>query len=390
MKVIYTAPNRSHHYKYASSLNEANVLLAFVSGFSRLSPRAKLAELKEKLYRADILQTIYLLSLRFGVPKKISSHIAYLAKIEQDYACKKFVKNADIFMFYNGSGLHTCKYAKTKGVITVVEAVNSHVDYQEDLLKEEYEKLNLSWTPFHVAEKSRRLKEYDEADYILLPSEFVKRSFIEKGFPATKLIKVPFGFDNLNKAEINKAENADAPFTVLFVGSISVRKGVRYLIQAFKNLDVPNKKLVIVGPKAEVSGIEDIQISEDIVFMGVLKGDDLANVYSSADVFCLPTLEEGMALVQGEALSFGLPIITTTNSGGDELITDGKEGFIVPIRDAEAIHDKLKQLSSDRKLLLDMKVAAQNKAMALNGWKESGDRLRFVLNEIYLARKNNS
>jgi starch synthase len=389
MKVIYTAPNRAHHYRYASSLNKANILLVFVSGFSRLSPRAKLVEIKERLYRADILQSLYLISLKVRLPKMFCSHLAYLAKIEQDFACIKFLKDADLFLFYNGGGLSSCRKAKKKGVITVVEAVNSHVEYQEDLLKEEYEKLNLKWTPFHQSEKRRRLKEYDEADYILLPSEFVKRSFIEKGFPEKKLIKVPFGFDNLNKTEIKDVIDGDAGFTVLFVGSISVRKGLRYLIEAFKMLELANKKLIIVGPRDAVSGIDDIELTEDIIFRGVLKGSDLANEYSLADVFCLPTLEEGMALVQGEALSFGLPIITTTNSGGDELVTDGLEGFIVPIRDAAAIHQKLMVLGSDKKLLYKMKLAAQKKAATLNGWDASGILLCQKFETLFLNRKSN-
>ncbi|MFT5254196.1 MAG: starch synthase, partial [Flavobacteriales bacterium] len=108
-----------------------------------------------------------------------------------------------------------------------------------------------------------------------------------------------------------------------------------------------------------------------------------------ADVFCLPTLEEGMALVQGEALSFGLPIITTTNSGGDELITDGHEGFIVPIRNAKAIHKKLLLLGSDKELLNKMKLAAQKKAATLNGWDASGTLLCQKFETLFLNHKSN-
>jgi hypothetical protein len=183
MKIVYTDPNRAHHYRYASVLDKENILAVFVSGFSRFSPRAKITEFKGKLFRVDFLQTIYLVSLKLGLSEKISSHLAFIAKKEQDFACRKFMNNADIFLFYNGSGLHTCQYANKKGLITIVEAVNSHVEYQEDLLKEEYQRLNIPWHPFHKAEKNRRLKEYQQADYILLPSEFVKRSFLDKGLP---------------------------------------------------------------------------------------------------------------------------------------------------------------------------------------------------------------
>jgi starch synthase len=388
MKVIYTAPNRAHHYRYASSLNKANSLLVFVSGFSRLSPRAKFVELKEKLYRVDILQTIYLLTLKIGLPKRWSDYLAYLAKLEQDFACKRFVKEADLFLFYNGSGLESCKYANKKGKVTVVEVVNSHVEYQEELLKEEFEKLNLHWEPFHKREKARRLKEYEVADYILLPSEFVRQTFLAKGFAEDKLLKVPYGFTIPLKNSTNSIKENDS-FNVLYVGSISVRKGIRYLIEAFKMLEITNKKLIIVGPKAQVSGVNDIEITADIIFTGTLKGDALEAAYQSADVFCLPTIEDGYGLVLGEALSYGLPLIATTNSGGSDLISEGKEGFIVPIRDSVAIYDKLKLLSSDSELLCKMKVLALKKATSLNGWEASGVLLCEKLETAFFKHRKN-
>jgi hypothetical protein len=78
-------------------------------------------------------------------------------------------------------------------VITIVEAVNSHVEFQENILEMESKNLNLRWKPFPVKEKTRRIKEYEEADFILLPSEFVKRSFIAKGFPEKKLLRCRMG-----------------------------------------------------------------------------------------------------------------------------------------------------------------------------------------------------
>ncbi|MBC7846288.1 MAG: glycosyltransferase family 4 protein [Flavobacterium sp.] len=383
MKVVYTAPNRAHHYRYASSLNKANFLLAFVSGFPRLSPRAKLIELKQKLYRADILQTIYLLSLKMRASKKMSDNLAYLAKIEQDFACKKFLKEADVFVFYNGNGLSSCNYANKIGKITVVEVVNSHVEYQEDLLREEHESLNLPWEPFHTKDKERRIKEYDEADYILLPSEFVKQSFLAKGFQEEKLLKVPYGF-TIPVQKGSSHIKDDTTFNVLYVGSVSVRKGIRYLIEAFKMLEIPNKKLIIVGPIAQISGIEDIDFTDDIEFIGVLKGADLEKEYQLADVFCLPTIEDGYGLVLGEALSYGLPLITTTNSGGLDLISEGIEGFIVPIRDSLAIYEKLKLLSSNSELLIKMKLAALEKTASMNGWEASGNILCEQLEAVYL------
>ncbi|TRW24635.1 glycosyltransferase family 4 protein [Flavobacterium zepuense] len=384
MKVVYTAPNRGHHYRYASALHKEGMLYKFVSGFSRFSPRAPFPEIGNKLVRADILQNIYLASLKFGAPKFMSDALAYWAKKEQDRVSSRYLKDADVFVFYNGSGLYSCKKSKGKKVITVAEAVNSHVDYQERLLKEEHLNYNLPWTPFNVEEKKRRIQEYELADYILLPSEFVKKSFLEYGFPEDKLLKVPFGFNQLPaEAALGiKEANADAEFTILYVGSVSVRKGLRYLIEAFNEFNHPNKKLVIVGPKAKVTGLEGIIIPEGATFTGTLKGDELEKAYKSADVFCLPSIEEGLALVLGEAMSYGLPIIATENTGATDIIEDGKDGFIVPIRDSKAISNKLTNLAENKELYRTIKDNAINKAKTLNGWDETGNLLCTTLRRI--------
>lgn len=387
MRVVYTAPNRAHHYKYAAALNAAGHLDAFVSGFPRISPNAKAPELNKKLHHSDIIQTIYIAGIKLKLPVKITNYLAYLSKVEQDLACHKFMLDCDIFLFYNGSGLNSSRYGKKHGTITIVEAVNSHVEYQEAILAEEHRNIGLPWRPFPSNEKKRRLSEYEEADYILLPSEFVKRSFIAKGFPEHKLLKVPYGFNKLKRAESELNSNPkNKSFIVLYVGAISIRKGIRYLIEAYNRLEVKSKKLIIVGPDAADGALTGVYLPPSIVFTGILKGEQLEDAYSSADVFCLPSIEEGLALVLGEALSFGLPIITTCNTGADDIITDGKEGYIVPIRDSDAIRDKLQILADDPKLLTEITMNSVAKANELDGWDESGKNLVDCLQKVYLNK----
>src|SRR5215204_4225046 len=100
MKVVYTAPNRAHHYEYANALHSSGCLHAFVSGFPRISPRSGAPELNGKLYHSDILQTLYIASLKGRMPDEISLYLAYLSKLEQDLSCRRFVKDCDIFLFY--------------------------------------------------------------------------------------------------------------------------------------------------------------------------------------------------------------------------------------------------------------------------------------------------
>ena len=382
MKVVYTAPNRAHHYRYAHALKAAGCLRAFISGFPRISPRAIAPELNGMLHHSDLLQTIYLASLKAKMPEEISSYLAYLSKVEQDFSCKKFIKGSDVFLFYNGSGLTTGRYAKRNGVVTVVEAVNSHVEFQEDILEEEHQKLGIPWKPFPGREKTRRLKEYEEAEYILLPSEFVRRSFIAKGFPEGKLLKVPYGFAMSSNAVHLKHTDLKQTFTVLFVGSLSVRKGIRYLIEAFNTISHPYKKLLLVGPDPKDGALNGLTLSPEIIFTGVLKGEALEDAYRSADVFCLPSIEEGLALVIGEALSFGLPIIATSNTGADDIITNGVEGFIVPIRNSFAIAERLQYFIDDTDLYHNIRQNAFSKSKTLNGWDETGKSLVSTLSKL--------
>jgi len=353
VKVVYSAPNRAHHYGYARDLHQAGMLKSFVCGFSRFSPRAPIPEIGTALKRVDMVQTIYMASLKLRMGHFVSDELAHWAKIQLDQRARQSLEGADLFLFYNGCGLNSARHFQRNGGITIVEAVNSHVLVQEQLLREEYQRLNLAWRPFHIRETRRRVAEVEEADYVLLPSTFVARSFLSKGISANRLLLVPYPMQKIagTSAGVPAHKNDDAVFRVLYVGSISVRKGLSYLIEAFRRLKYPKRELWIVGPVARPSGLENTALPEGVKFFGPLKGEALKAVYLQATVFCLPSIEEGLALVLSEALSHGVPVIATENTGIEDLLVDGRGGMTVPIRDAVAICDCLKRLAEDKWLL---------------------------------------
>ena len=339
MKVLYCAPVRSTHYGYALELFRAGMLQAFVSGVSRFAPNGALPEIGDKLFRADLLQNVYLAALRARLPKAVTDELAHVSKIFIDQACRGFTSKTNLFLYYNGCGLESARHVREAGGITMVEAVNSHVLYQEQIMRDEHQRLGLKWKPFHRRETRRRLLEYEEADRILVPSEFVRKSFIAQGINEAKVIKVPYPIRSVVGAtELpQNHRKADDVFRILYVGSISLRKGVRYLIDAFGRLRHPRKELWLVGPMSNPNGLEGVTLPDGVSFRGVLKGQDLQNAYQSASLFCLPSLEEGLALVLGEALGNGLPIVTTDHSGAEDLMTHDTEGVITGIRDPEAL-----------------------------------------------------
>jgi glycosyltransferase involved in cell wall biosynthesis len=353
VNVVYSAPNRAHHYGYARELHQAGMLKTFVSGFPRYSPRAPIPEIGTALKRVDQVQTLGFACMKLRLPDLVAAELGHWAKIQLDYGARQPLLGADIFLYYNGCGLNSARWFRQNGGITIVEAVNSHVLVQERLMREEYYRLGLPWHPFHRRETRRRVTEVEEADYVLLPSLFVARSFLAKGIPAQRLLRVPYPMQKIAGASMVMPRPApdDDVFRVLYVGTISIRKGLRYLVEAFRQLKHPKKELWIVGPTANASGLENLSLPEGVKFFGPLKGDDLQAVYLKATVFCLPSIEEGQALVLSEALTYGLPVIATENTGIEDLLADGKGAMVVPIRDAAAIASCLNRLANDRDFL---------------------------------------
>ncbi|HAV12554.1 MAG TPA: hypothetical protein DCX06_03505 [Opitutae bacterium] len=378
MNVTYNSPNRSHHYPYAQSLVSAGCLHTFISGYSRFGRESCPECLEGKLHRADYLQTLYVLSLRYRMPRAFSERLACWSKCRLDAVSYPYASESDVFLFYSGAGLHTLRKLKKNQASTlcVVEAVNTHARFQERILQEEHQRLGLQFKGFPRYELERRCLEYEEADAILCPSQAVKRSFIAEGIPEEKVWVVPYGFPASSHGRPSEEKaKIDGEFTVLYVGSLSVRKGIRYLIEGFQALDHPRKRLVLVGPRDKQSGFGDLSLSADIEVVGVLKGEELAARYRDADVFVQPSLEEGLSLVLGEALAHGLPIIATRESGVEELFQNVTCGYHVESRSSEDIRLNLARLAQNTERRDSFRESAHRQASTLGGWEQSGQNL---------------
>jgi len=224
------------------------------------------------------------------------------------------------------------------------------------------------------AKLQRKDSELSLADRIIVPSTNVKRSLEGVVSDLSRVHVVPFGSPT---EYFHPMPRSNASFTVLFVGQISPRKGVHYLLEAWNSLKLPKARLLLFGSNGFPKGwLEKNLGSAD--YQNSIPHSELGNIYQQADVFAFPSLVEGLALVQLEAMACGLPIITTINAGGDDLITDGEEGFIIPIRDVEALKEKILWSFEHKDALREMGGAARRKAESFS-WQ----RYRWGLQEIY-------
>jgi starch synthase len=208
----------------------------------------------------------------------------------------------------------------------------------------------------------RKDRELELADKIVVPSEFVASTVPERH--KGKMSVIPYGCPTPLRADELK-HSQSGPLKVFFCGSLGQRKGISYLFEAVRRLG-SSVALTVVG--SEVAPCNALTHSLQLTrWYKSLPRWRVLELMRESDVLVFPTLFEGRALVVLEALSQGLPAITTENSGTTDIVVDGKSGFVVPIRSVEAICAVLDNLHSNRDLLSHMKEEAL-KAASMSGW----------------------
>lgn len=283
----------------------------------------------------------------------------------------------DILVGWSGFSYHSFKKAEKFNCIKILERGSTHIMHQMEILKEEYKKLKLKATLPSKKTIETEIKEYELADYICVPSEFVKKSFIDKGFNKNKIIKIPYGVDIKNFKPNIKKISEKKKFIIISTGSISVRKGSIYLLKAFIELNIPNSELIFVGKiddevKRVIAKFAKIK---NIKFYKKQPQSKLSAFYNKADIFVLFSLEEGLSMVQIQAMACGLPVICTYNTGGSEIVDHGVNGYILPIRDINLLKKKILILYKNRSLLKKMKHNSLIKAQRFFSWELYGDKI---------------
>jgi glycosyltransferase involved in cell wall biosynthesis len=218
---------------------------------------------------------------------------------------------------------------------------------------------------------ARKDRELALADHIIVPSEFVRATLMESGDLRASIDVLPYG-GPAPSATPRAASTSNEKLRLLFVGHLRQRKGLSYLFDAMRALDRV-ASLTLIGPKP----VDCAVLSEALArhrWLGAVPYERVLEEMRGHDVLVLPSLIEGFALVILEAMAQGLPVITTPNSGASAVIEDGMDGYIVPIRDSEAIVDRATRLA-DRAELSQMSAAALRKAGTMS-W--SNQERRFI------------
>lgn len=289
----------------------------------------------------------------------------------------------NVFVGLSGSALLSGRACKSRGVKFVLDRGSSHIRTQDRLLREENELWGMHADVVDPWVIEREEAEYSEADCITVPSTFNVTSFLENGIPIKKIKRLPYGVDLARFYPSEKPKQGH--FDVLFAGGMSLRKGVPYLLQAYQQLQHPRKSLTFAGtPSAPL--IERMKErglwSDDIRVLGHLDQAGLRDLMSKSHVLVLPSIEEGLALVQAQAMACGCPVIATEHTGAGDLFTHGQEGFICKIREAGVIAEHLQMLSDDEDFRVSLGTKATAKVQSAGGWRNYGDMAIRVYEEL--------
>lgn len=369
MQVTVSTFGRYHAFYLAHQLHKRGCLGRFITTYPKFEV-AKYGIPGEKVEALVSQQLIYRAWNK--LPARLrpdSSFQIWLHERFDKAASKRLPERMDLYVGWSSFSERGLREAKKRGAVTVVERGSSHIEYQVEILREEYEKYGLKAQLPHPAIIEKEKREYDLADYISIPSEFVRRTFLAKGFDAARLLKIPYGVD---LASFRQVPREDDTFRVVFAGAMSLQKGVHYLLRAFAELKLPRAELWLLG--ARLPEIEPFFKKYDGAFryFGPVPQAELHRYYSQCSVFALCSIQEGLAMVLPQAMACGLPLICTPNTGGEELITHGKEGFIVPARDLDALKAAILHLYEHRDCGPIMGQAAKQRAQSSLTWDDYG------------------
>jgi alpha-maltose-1-phosphate synthase len=235
----------------------------------------------------------------------------------------------------------------------------------------------LTGTRDSEAKLARKDEELRLANRVIVASTFTKSTLAES--PHSRDISViPYGAAPINDGELL---NCAGKLRILFAGALGQRKGLSYALRAIEMLGRDHCELTLLGRKATPS----CQPLNDAVrrhrWLPSLSHPEVLREMRAHDVVVFPSLFEGFGLVITEAMSQGTPVITTRHTAGPDIIEDGLDGFIVPIRSAEAIAEKLELLAREPYRLYEMKIAAREKAKA-SSWENYRRQLVAVAREV--------
>ena len=423
--VIVAHPGTQHSYETAIAIQELGLLQSYLTGLyykpdsrvmralSTVGPtgRGLLKRYREGLMpnRVELIplgEIAYLAAVRMGPFASQAMGLVRWRNRRFDRIVARTVerRRPAAIVCYDTCAIRAFTAARNIGALCVLDQSVGHWRTMAQLMKEESE-LNPDFAdslPLDLPESflEQCTEEALMADVILAGSDYVKSTMVRYGANPARVAVIPYGADLARFRPAPRVQDSEpdsepggkqdfkrnGKFRMLFAGHLSQRKGIKYLLEAVRRLKSPELELTLVGGIVG-SGAGLSRYRDYFKHTPNVPHDRIHEHFQQADILVYPSLHEGSAIAIYEALACGLPVITTPNSGS--VVRDGIEGFIVPIRDVDALMEAILRLYENRELRAEMARNAYNRGRQF-GWNDYRARVGGLLRSMLLDDSTHS
>lgn len=400
VKVTVVVGGRWHAFDLARELNRQGHLHKLITSYPRWSIE-KWGIPKDKVVSVPLVFIAVKLIYMVG-GEHMMMRLQWIIHGWFANRAKKHLEGSELIHGWSSWSLPSMIWAKDNRIPFVLERSSAHILEQSRILREQHKRYSLRWACTHPEIEKMELCEYELATQVAVPSSFVEESFLRRGYERDRLKKSMFGVS----LELFSPGNGSSPptknsFRVIYAGALSIQKGIPDLLQAFEIAQIPGSELLLLGGiTKELRSFLKRQPSS-VRAVGHRPQKELPAFYQTAHCFVMPSTQEGMAMVQLQALACGLPLICTTNSGGEDVLqlsgdvvckeVDGiaeyNAGFVVPINRPDAIAACLRRLADNPMLWQEKRKAATLIAKRDLSWQQYAERAIANYERLILDQK---
>lgn len=326
---------------------------------------------------------------RWRIPYKAIGHHHAFALHDRIVArrLEDMVHPVDIVHAWPMGALETLRAAKRLGVPTVLERPNAHTRFAYEVVQQECERLGIVLPRDHEhayneAVLRKEEQEYELADRLLCPSEFTRKTFLDRGFPSENLARHVYGYDETRyfPDPLRKPPPPQCGLTVLYAGVAAVRKGLHFALQAWLDSSASERGTFLIAGgflPAYAAKLADALSHPSVRVLG--HRDDVPDLMRRSDVFVLPSIEEGFGLVCVEALASGaVPLVSDACT---EVCVHNENALVHRAGDVDALKEQFTMLHEDRDLLAGLRAGALRTAPDYT-WRRAGVRLLGVYRDV--------
>jgi glycosyltransferase involved in cell wall biosynthesis len=329
---------------------------------------------------------------KLRIPYKLVGTMRALALHDHIVArrLEELVGQVDVIHTWPDAALETLQVARRLGIPTVLERPNAHTRYAYEAVQQESKRLGITLPPdneyaFKIDVLAKEEREYELADYLLCPSDFVVQTFRDQGVPDNKLIRHQYGYDEMTYHPGKQAFREEKQgLTMLFAGDCAVRKGLHFALEAWLRSPAHRDGTFLIAGNFLSSYAENLQSMLSHPSVHVLGfRNDVPELMRRSDLFVLPSIEEGSALVTSDARGSGCVLIVSEAAGA--ICRHMQNALVHPVGNVDLLTEHITTLHEDRSLLNRLRDESLRTVGEIT-WSAAGARLLAVYRQVVGTR----